>query len=45
MMATENAVVWVESGGVWGKVGIVGGGEWLEFRGLMWWESLGLVVW
>lgn len=36
----ENAVVWVESCGICGKVGVVEGGGWLEFRGLMWWGVL-----
>lgn len=38
--AIENAVVWVESGGIWDKLGVDEWGGWLEFRGLVWWGVL-----
>lgn len=44
-MVIENAVVWVESGGIWVKVGVDGRGGWLEFRGMVRLRSLRLVVW
>lgn len=44
-MVIENAVVWVESGRIWGKMGVDGWGGWLEFREMVGLGNLGLVVW
>lgn len=44
-MVIENAMVWVESGRIWDRVGVDWWGGWLEFRGMVGLGSLRLVVW